>query len=292
MEIFKKNSQAGLTLIEILIATVILGIMMISVYQITSDSIDTRDLVIYEDRNLLQVERALERINLDFTEIYSPLYYSHIYRPPQGRQGGRQGGRQDPRQRPAPKFLKSDKFQEISHHGRLVPTIESPSRESFIFMTSAHRRKLANTKESTYAWIRYSLRPMIHEPEEKRREGNQRLVRQSLAQDIYSPDHYWEDAPEQTLLNHIRSFSIEYWNPSNQRWVSTIDVLNENKYHLAMIKVNLEWIAADGETMNFERIFRHHWTPYDPASDEAIYREAMMPQNRNDPRGEGRGGRR
>lgn len=285
METFKTiNRQGGFTLIEILIAISILTFMMVSVYQITSESIDTKEMVSVEDREFLQVERALERLNLDFTEIYSPLYYSHRYRSQDqrnqfdNRSGARSGQGQSGGAR-APRYETSDKYPMVTHHGRAVPKFESPAPHSFIFMSASHRRKFMDSKESNYSWVRYSLGPMLQDSEnEQRREGGQRLIRQVQARNVYSRNHNWGEVEEQTLLNDVKSFSIEYWNPSTQNWVSDIERLNENQYRLSMIRIFLEWIDPNGFEQEFTRIYRHHWTSYDPAIDEAAYREANRPR--------------
>lgn len=277
--IFKNNQQSGFTLIEILIAVAILSFMSIAVFQITTESFDIKDSVTNEDREFLQVDRALERLNLDFTEIFTPLYFSHAYR--SQNQPNRFESRRDfnSQQAQAPKYEFSDKFKQVTHHTRPIPYFENPDPSTFIFFTASNRRKYTNIKESRYAWVRYGLMPMTREVEQHRQAGGQRLVRQVQAQNIYSREHRWGEVQEQTLLNNVQRFIFEFWNPSTQRWVSSLELLNENRSRLALIKVTLEWIDPLGNEQVFSRVFRHYWTRYDPSIDEAAYREAARPQN-------------
>lgn len=276
------HRQQGFTLIEILIAIVILTFMMVAVLQVTSESIDTKDQVTYEDREFLQVERALERISLDFMEIYSPLFFSHRYRSQnQGNRFNQRGSNNRSNQPSAsvvPRYQTSINYPEVTHHGRPIPNFESPSPSNFIFKTSSNRRKYKDAKESRYAWVEYLTMQMDRNVDLGREDAGLRLVRRIVTNDIYAPEIRWPDHTEQTLLNHVSQFIIEYWNPSTQRWVSSIELLNENRYRLSMIRVTLGWVDPMGIEQIFTRVMRNYWTRYDPAIDEAAYREAARPR--------------
>lgn len=291
---FKK--QSGFTLLEIMISIVILTFMMASVYQITSHSLDTKDMVLREDRAFLQVERALERIGLDFTEIYSPLYFSFRLQQ-QASAGGPFG---NVSQRPTqPRIVPSEKFSQATQHGLLIPTFETPDPSTFVFFSTSNRRKVQNDPESHYAWIRYSLMQMEESDDDPlRSEARFRLVRQVEAREIYNSDHVWGDVQEQTLLNYIKSLRFLFWNPSRQNWASSLNELGENRDRLLMLKVELEWIDELGVEHEFKRIFRPHWTRYDPSIDQAAYLEVQRAnqarqqreQNGRDSRGQREGG--
>ena len=68
-------SEDGFTLIEVLIAVILLSFLMISVYTIVDNSSNTIHSVTQEDRDFIQIETALSRLDKDFNQIYSPLYY-------------------------------------------------------------------------------------------------------------------------------------------------------------------------------------------------------------------------
>ena len=72
----KRNTQGGFTLIEILIAITILAFLMVGVYTIVSNSVDTKDRVLSEDKSYVQVMRALDRLQSDVAQLWSPLYCS------------------------------------------------------------------------------------------------------------------------------------------------------------------------------------------------------------------------
>jgi prepilin-type N-terminal cleavage/methylation domain-containing protein len=70
------SNQTGFTLIEILIAIFLLAFVSLGIVSITSDSQLTKERTINKDRDNLQIETALSRFEWDFSQIYSPLYYS------------------------------------------------------------------------------------------------------------------------------------------------------------------------------------------------------------------------
>ena len=70
----KLMSEKGFTLIEVLITIVILSFLMISVFSIIDNSTITKENITIEDRELIQIESALTRFELDFTQLYSPLF--------------------------------------------------------------------------------------------------------------------------------------------------------------------------------------------------------------------------
>ena len=53
---------------------------MLSVVTVTNSSLDNKDLVISEDRELLQIETAFDRLNWDFSQIYTPLYHTQKFK--------------------------------------------------------------------------------------------------------------------------------------------------------------------------------------------------------------------
>jgi len=75
MKSFKVDNQAGFTLLEVLIAITILSLLMVSIYSVIENSTTTKDRIITEDRDKMQLEMAFARIETDLEYIYSPLYY-------------------------------------------------------------------------------------------------------------------------------------------------------------------------------------------------------------------------
>ena len=50
--------------------------MSISVFNIVNQSTDTQERVTKEDQELLEIESALKKLDYDFSQLYTPLYFS------------------------------------------------------------------------------------------------------------------------------------------------------------------------------------------------------------------------
>ena len=74
------DSNAGLTIIEIMIAVFLLGMVMISVINSTSTSFDMRDATVKINKENLSIETAMDRMSWDFEHQYTPLFFSRPFR--------------------------------------------------------------------------------------------------------------------------------------------------------------------------------------------------------------------
>ena len=70
------KEQNGFTLIEVIISITLLALMMVYMVNIIDNSIKTKESVLAEDKDFMQIETALARFDLDFSQIYSPLFFS------------------------------------------------------------------------------------------------------------------------------------------------------------------------------------------------------------------------
>lgn len=257
------RNEEGFTLIEVLISITILSFLMSYVYTIVDGSSRAKDTITKEDRELMDIERALDRIGIDFSQIDSPLYYSPVYRKPKNTPSFGQG--------PKPNLPDlSDSFPQLSHFGKPVPNKES-SKTEFFFLSNANRRRLQDVKQGRGVWIKYSL-----ESSDKSRGGYQ-LVRQFMAENVYNPEVDWDSVEEQPLLNNVKSLSFEFWDPGKKKFVSSIRELNNYKDMLRLIRLKIEWVGegeGDSAIREITRSYRALWPKYDPFQDELIYKKA------------------
>jgi prepilin-type N-terminal cleavage/methylation domain-containing protein len=254
------KNQKGFTLIEVLISITILSFLMAYVYTIVDSSSRTKDTITKEDRELMDIERALDRIAIDFSQIDSPLYYSPVYRKPKNQPSFGSGPKAN-----LPET--SNNFPQLSHFGKPVPNKES-SKSEFLFLSNANRRRLQDVKQGRTVWIRY----YIDDAENSR--GGYQLMRQFVAENIYGPETDWGSVDTQPLLNHIKSFSFEFWDPGKKKFVSSIRELNNYKDMLRLIRVKLEWVGEGEAITEISRTYRALWPKYDPFQDELIYKKA------------------
>jgi prepilin-type N-terminal cleavage/methylation domain-containing protein len=148
-------NNKGFTLIEVLIAITVLAFLMLGVYTIISGSVDTKDRVLSEDRSFVQVMRAFDRVQGDIAQAWSPLYAHAKYNETAERARARSAGQEF---KPIP-FQASERFPFQSVTKQPVPAIVQDGPSELVFFTAANRRKLQDTKQSRYAWVRHSLRP-------------------------------------------------------------------------------------------------------------------------------------
>lgn len=272
-ECLLSENQKGFTLLEVLIALTLLSMMMVFGYQMISSSTDTKERITEDDRDLLALEFALYRIEQDVSQIYSPLFHSGMKSIDSSlyEEENQTLDRQD--QNPT-QFQPTKKFPLMTARGHLVPAIENEDKSTFIFFSAANRRKVQDSKQSRYAWIRYSLETDEKTEEEKLREeesgaerGEYKLVRQIVTENIYTPEHEWDKVREQTLLRSIKSLEIQYWSQRQEKFVSSLRELNENANSLRMIKILMVYINNLGNEVEIERMFRVSWPFFDPQKD-------------------------
>ena len=116
-------------------------------------------------------------------------------------------------------------------------------------------------------WIQYKLIS-----DEKSRGGSS-LVRNYQTSEIYEPDHDFSKVDNQVLLRNLKSLEFEFWDPKKKKWASGLRELNDQKFTLKMVRINLEWLDANKNIYQYSRTFRHLWQAYDAKLDELVYKE-------------------
>ncbi len=260
------KDESGFSLLEILIAMALLAIMMTSIVTITSTGIDTKDKVLAEDNEFTQVETALNRISDDFYQIYSPIYYSNAEKGPKRSDNEEEGF-------PKIKFTPSEKFPSISDKGQPIPATLSPDKQTLIFFSTANRRKMKNSKESNFAWIKYSLRTTEGE---KNPEAPYELVRYVDTKNVFDSNFKFDDLKPSVMLKNIKSMEISYWDKGKKKFEDSLRYLNQDSLALAGIQIELTWINKNKNEKTIKRILIPEWqAPKPPADDN---NQANSPQ--------------
>ena len=312
---FRSNlkSQTGFTLIEILIAITILSFVTIGIVTITDNSMQTKDRTTQLNADNLAIETAMSRFEWDFSQIYSPLYYSTIMNFNQNlgttnatQTGAAQGGGTTPNSQggfnnsggggfadpnamnnnmnvnPALQAYKesvsirmqtNEHFMNISKEGMPIPRFYSPDKSTFEFFTSSNRRKLENTKQSHFAWVRYALGEAVERPADSIPEtttvstipqGLKTFVRYFTADDPYSDKRINLDSVESpvkgaVLLENVESLEFQFWNLQSRRWESTLRAVQNGESIIHGVRVKLAWYDSAGIKRTTDRIFRTNW---------------------------------
>ena len=255
------HSQSGFTLVEVMIAIILLSFLMISVYSIVDNASNTIYSVTREDRDFIQIETAMARMDQDFNQIYSPLYFSLSAddaksSTPQNRNPEDDIPGLDP--------TLSVNFPLKSAEGLRIPFFDG-DKKSFTFFTSSNRKRIPNSKESRYAWVRYSLRSMENDEREDKK-GSEELIRQISPIDPYIDEVIWDQIRPQVLLKNVESLSFEYWDKKNKKFVDALQRL-DNPLIVRAIRVSLNRFDINGHEQELIRIFRPLWPYFDTRND-------------------------
>lgn len=264
------KNQSGFSLIEVIIAITILAFMMTSVYVVISQQTETKDTVTKEDREYLQVFAAIERIRIDFTQIYSPLYHSHIYT---NKKKSNNYNNQFTEDEAKPKFTPSERFASISVNFERAPVIQNEQKDHLRFLSLSNRRKFQDSKESEFNWVEYKTRKMEKDDlptnqNQQRPEGALELIRIVDNIDPFRKDFSQMDQiREQVLLRNIKDFRFTFWDPKKEKFVESMKYL-PSKNTLKAIMIEIEWYDLDGTVQSFKESIRPLYPSFDTQKDE------------------------
>ncbi len=255
---------------EVLIAITILSFIMVAVVTITDSSQSTKDRVLAEDRETLQVETAFARMEWDFSQIYSPLYFSHAMGPT-----GLTEDEGEAYNQLINSYQSNDRFSFPSYDGLPVPRMKTPDKTSLVFFSSSNRRKLKNIKQSHFAWIKYSLTSQEDYDEDSGELHGDNLVRYFVPHDVFNHDPIpWDKVKGQVLLRGVERIDYEFWNPETKKWVDSLDLIKDGNNLIRGLRVKLEWNAPDGAKRTYYRVFRPLFPQYTPENMYKLAAEA------------------
>ncbi len=282
--------ERGFTLLEILIAITLLGFITLGVVSVTQDAMNTKDRTTEKNVNILLIETALARFEWDLSQIYSPLYFSTVLNLQQ--QGLPQttnqdinndgvndtqtgGGTQQPLQ-PAliayyqqmmSRFERNERYVGVSKEGLPIPRFYAPDKNTFEFFTSSNRRKIENTKQSHFAWVRYTLaeqdmtgREKVH-PEMP--PSVKSLVRYFTADDPYDDKRIDLTSASNpikgaVLLENVESLEFQYWDLKRRKWETSLRTIENGETVIRGVKMIVTWWDSQGKR-SIQRTFRPHW---------------------------------
>lgn len=180
----RRNAQAGMTLLEIMIATAILIVMMVLVWNTISTTQRARDTFVgFEERNH-ELRMALSKISSDFEAAY----------------------------------LSRNEDQNATNPRTMMIARASSKVPEIRFSTLGHRVLWADANESEQTVISY----LIHTDPDPARKGAQDWIRreQRRPSNQLPAD---EPAEYDILVHDIQSAKIEFWNWKNLEWQDTWD---------------------------------------------------------------------
>jgi hypothetical protein len=247
---------------------------MIGVYSIVDNSTATKERVTTEDREYLQLEAAFSRFETDFNSIYSPLYFSYEY--VNNSDDKTVYDEQDNKYElnETESFTPTEKFPKMSQNGIPIPAIDNDKESSFGFFSSINKRKVQNVKQSNYVWIKHSL--ATNQDEEANPDASYNWVRQIYAENIYSPEHNWDDIKAYTLLTNVKKLEFQFWSPKREKYVSSVKELDD-KFMITAVKIILEWVDPSGVARTIERSFHPFWPYFDAQKEKKLLSTRKIP---------------
>lgn len=274
-------NNRGFTLIEIMIAMLLLSFLMISVILMTNNSFDVKDRTLVQDENNLKIYTALQRIEWDISHAYSPLYYEKIMEPTDLAIKKIASTPAAPEDEPAAdpslqasrqifetlkqRISSNRNFKELSVTALPVPNFELKSKDDFIFYTIGNRRKFSDSKESFYAWVRYRLEDQEASEEDTPAElqGLKRLVRYFVPQDPFSlAEIDYDKVKPFTLMRNVKALKFEFWSNKNEKFVDSLKESGE-PFVFRAVKITITWL----DDFAAEQEIEHIMTPLYPFFD-------------------------
>lgn len=265
-----KHPQGGFTLIEILIAITLLSFVMLSVVSITDSSITTTNRVISEDAQLLQVETAMNRVDWDISQAYSPLYFSHEMKPENltAEEG-------EAYNKLVAKYQSNDRFAFPSYDALPVPLFKFEDKNTITFLTTSNRRKLKNIKQSHFAWVQYTIENDDNISSTTEGSAKGILIRKFAPNDIFNTDSVdWSKIKSQVLLRNVESVEYQFWNPDSKKWVDSLDTIKNGNHLFRGVKMTLVWFNPDGIETTFIRVFRPLFPKFEPEDMYKLEKES------------------
>lgn len=260
----KKVNSSGFTLIEILVAIAILSFISIGVFQILDNTIDTQSSVTKEDKEFVQTQTGLRRLESDFERIYTPLYFDFpkVEETKEKERFAYNPEEQNP-------YNNHDNFDGVTSLGLPIPAIFYEKQKEIIFFTRTNTRKFQDSKVTSFQWVRYRMESSVE------REGLSQLTRQSINKDIYSNNLSWQNSPIYTVVDGIKKFEFFLWDIEKKDWTDSIP--ERGKYYGPLLKIKLIWIDQKENQNLVQKVFRIYFPNFDTLKDEELKRRAMYP---------------
>ena len=270
LTLVSRTNQFGFSLIEVMISITILAAISLSIVTVQEDAQNSKEIILSEDKDWLQVETAFARLEWDISHVFSPLYYSHAIRIDQLQTEEEQ----EAYNILAEPYATNENFAFPSYDAHPVPIFKFENKNTFEFFTASNRRKFKNSKQSNYAWVRYSLESFEVKDSNK---STKAIVRYFYADNPFGADAIpWDKVKAQVLLRNVEKLRFEFWDKTQRKWFDNISLINNGSHIIHAVKVKIEWIAKDESKYSFERIFRPLFLNFQPEDMYQLQRKASQ----------------
>lgn len=258
------TKEQGFSLLEVLIGVTLLALLMIGVYTIIDNNTRSRDKILFEDRRVVEVEMALSRIDSDFSQIFTPAYFS-------GRKvkSDLSNDSYDAQAQNEDDFSPSEFFPYQTENGTAAIKFQMPEKGSFVLFTFGNKRKVEDSHESIFQWVKYSFTDRIPDGVNISRHSSAPYIleRRSISENIYSSQLDFSTVRPQILLKNIKNFEVSFYDKNKNKYVSSIEELGDEQHRPRGIKILINWLDSNNFEQKSERIYRVFWTAFDAEAE-------------------------
>lgn len=264
-----------MTLLEVMIAITLLAFVMLGVVSITDNAQNSNDRTILIDRDNLQLDTALARLEWDYSHAWSPLYFSQKFQ-----------GVLNPQDNPSAAevaylYENHPRFRMPSKEGLPIPFFRSRQKDEIIFLSAGNRRRVANQRQSGFMWVRYYLGDMPEDPDARKSpvaadeepKSHKALMRQVFADNPWGKEDLdFEDTRGAVLLERVKEMGFSFWNPSNKKWEDNLAGIPDGNLFSRGLRLSISWYDSQGLERTAVRTLRPLWpthVPQDPAPGPA-----------------------
>lgn len=258
----KRKSQSGFTLIELMIAMLILSFISMGIYNATTETFKRRDQTERDGDFYNSIRMALDVIGRDIIAIYTPQEKAL----PSGFGSGASGGSGQPQSVAQPQDFGSPLpfwGAPINQHN-VRPSRFQGEETKMSFVTSSHARIYRDTPESDFAKVTYTLEePKAPEPGQK----GKLLVKHEDTSNIFGEDERAtnENEIKYTLIDIVKSISFEYLDGEKDTWSKRWDTegMDHKGKFPDIIKVTIELYTPgeSGSTFTVVQQYRRELVP-------------------------------
>lgn len=194
-----RASEAGLTLLEVMIAMALLSFISIAIYQATVRSFDLNFRLGNEANDYSNLALSLQAVESDFAQIFSPTAETIP-----------QKAEQQPIQFWSP-VVRSDGLRRARFKGE---------KEKVTFITNGNRRVEAESPQSDFVAVTWEI--------ESNAGGTYSLYRATDWDVYHYEDGTAKKPPRVALLDNLSSAKFTYYRKENKTWEETWD--SENSF--------------------------------------------------------------
>lgn len=266
------KNQCGFTLLEILIAITLLSFVMLGVISVTENSTVTKERVSREDRESLQIETAMAKLQFDFNHIYTPLFFDvkMLF----------DEDKEELNQLIQSRYQQNERFDFPDYHSRPIPRFSAPEKDTFEFFTLSNRRKFQNQKQSRYNWVKYTVES-VKDPTDSTKE-TKAFVRYASADNPYANERLDTSRMKpQVLLENIEKLVFTFWDKRNQKWQDSLEYIENGENLIRGLKIEIQWKDSEERELTTTRIFRALFPEFTPENPYTILKQKVEAAENN-----------